>query len=254
MALIGVISGKGGVGKTTLVANLASSLTGLGYEVTVVDANLTTPHLGLQIGLSLAPITLHDVLKGKEDVFKAVYYHPFGFKFIAGGLSLESLSGVDIEKLVDVVNTLSRGSDFTFLDSAPGFGKEATTALQAVEEVLIVTNPELQAVVDALKAKKLAESLNKRVLGVVLNRVKKSSYQLKKDEVESMLECPVLAQIPEDENVPKAIALKLPVVEFSPKSPAAIEILKLSYYLAGKSFVSYSKFGLLGRLIDWLRK
>ena len=254
MALIGVISGKGGVGKTTLVANLASSLTGLGYEVTVVDANLTTPHLGLQIGLSLAPITLHDVLKGKEDVFKAVCYHPFGFKFIAGGLSLESLSGVDVDKLVDVVNTLSRSSDFTFLDSAPGFGKEATTALQAVEEVLIVTNPELQAVVDALKAKKLAESLNKKVLGVVLNRVKKSSYQMKKDEVEKMLECPVLAQIPEDENVPRAIALKLPVVEFSPNSPAATEILKLSYYLAGKSFVSYSKFGLLGRFIDWLRK
>jgi len=252
MAVIGVASGKGGVGKTVLVANLACSLTGLGYEVTVVDTNLTTPHLGLQLGVSLPPKTLHDVLRG-EDAFKAIYYHPFGFKFVAGGLSLESLNGVDVSKLIAVINNLSRTSDFILLDSAPGFGREATSTLQAAEDVLIVTNPELQAVVDALKVKRFAESLNKRVLGVVLNRVKKSS-QLDKREVEDILDCPVLAQIPEDENVSKAIALKLPLVEFSPKSPAAIEILKLSYYLSGKSFASPSSFSFLGKLIDWLRK
>jgi septum site-determining protein MinD len=253
MTVLGVVSGKGGVGKTTIVANLACALTKLGYDITVIDANLTTPHLGLQLGVSLLPKTLHDVMRG-EDIFNAIYYHPLGFKFVIGGLSLESLSGVEVSKLMDIISDLSRTSDFLLLDSAPGFGREATSAIQAAEDILIVTNPEMQAVVDALKVKRLAESLNKRVLGIVLNRVKKSHYQLSKEEVEGITECPVLAQIPEDENVPKAIALKLPVVELIPNSPAAIEILKLSYYLVGKTFPTYSKFGFLGKLIDWLRK
>jgi septum site-determining protein MinD len=254
MSSIGIVSGKGGVGKTTLVANLACCLTKLGYNITVVDTNLTTPHLGLQLGVSLAPKTLHDVLRGDEDIFKVMYPHPLGFKFVSGSLSVDALSGADLDRLSDAIANLSGVSDFLLLDSAPGLGKEALSALQASENILIITNPDLPSVVDALKAKNIAERLNKSILGVVVNRVKKRPSELKKHEIESMLGQPVIAEIPEDENVPKSIAFRLPVVELSPNSPAAVEITKVAYFLTGRSFPSFSSFGFLGRLIDWLRR
>lgn len=254
MSSIGIVSGKGGVGKTTLVANLACCLTGLGYNTTVVDTNLTTPHLGLQLGVSLPPKTLHDVLRGDEDIFKVVYPHPLGFKFVPGSLSVDALSGVELERLPAAIESLSGVSDFLLIDSAPGLGREAVSALQASENILVITNPDLPSVVDALKSKAIAERLGKKVLGVVVNRVKKHPSELKKHEIESMLSYPVIAEIPEDENVPKSVAFRLPLVEFSPNSPAAVEMTKVAYFLTGRKFPTFSSFGFLGRLIDWLRR
>ncbi|MDI6798866.1 MAG: P-loop NTPase, partial [Candidatus Aenigmarchaeota archaeon] len=62
--IISVIGGKGGTGKTTIASNLSAALSELGQEVIAVDANLTTPNLGLHLGLLLVPNTLHDVLRG----------------------------------------------------------------------------------------------------------------------------------------------------------------------------------------------
>jgi len=254
MRSISIVSGKGGVGKTTVTANVACCLTALGYDTIVMDMNLTTPHLGLQLGVSLAPKTLHDVLRGDVDIFKAVYPHPLGFRFIPGSIALNDLTNVDTSRLPEVLSSLSNTSDFLLLDSAPGFGKEAMLSLQAAEDILIVTNPEMPSVIDALKAKEMAEKLGKKTIGVVLNRVKRRPSELKRYEIESILEQPVIAEIPEDENVTKAIALKLPVVELSPKSPAAVEITKLAYFLAGRTYPTLSSLGFFGRLIDWLRR
>lgn len=75
-------SGKGGVGKTSLVSNLAVALTELRQNVIAIDANLTTPNLGLHLGMHLAPRTLHDVLKGETQLNNAIYPHPLGFKIL----------------------------------------------------------------------------------------------------------------------------------------------------------------------------
>lgn len=253
MRSVGIISGKGGVGKTTVTANLACCLTALGYDTTVIDMNLTTPHLGIQLGVSLPPKTLHDVLKGEADIFAAIYPHPLGFKFIPGSISIDDLLSVDTAKLPEIVSKLSNYSDFLLLDSAPGLGKEAILSLQAAEDVLIITTPELPSVVDALKSKEMAQRLGKKVIGVVVNRVKRRSSELKRYEIESMLGQPVIAEIPEDENISKSIAFKLPLVEFSPKSAAATEITKIAYFLTGRSFQKFSNFGFFSRLIEWLR-
>lgn len=245
-----MLSSKGGVGKTTLVTNLSSALSKLGYEVIAIDANFTTPHLATHLGYHLVPYTLHSVLKDQISLKYAVYSHPCGFKFIPGSIGIEDLIDVDMEKLNDLIKNLD--SDFVFIDCAPGIGKEAVGGLKSCEEVLIVTNPELPSILDALKTIKLAEMLDKKIIGVVLNRVRRAKFEFKKDKMFSILGENVIAEIPEDANVQKSISYKIPVVDLYPNSPASITITKLAYKIAGLPF--FEKKGLVERLVGWMFK
>lgn len=245
-----VTSGKGGVGKTTVTSNLAYNLSQLGQDVVAVDANLTTPNLGLHFGLHLPSKTLHDVLRGKAKLQQATYYHPLGFRVVPASMSVTDLVGVDVGKLENVLVNLTGKADFVLVDSAAGLGRESISALQAADEVILVTNPDLPSVADAMKTAKLAKDNGKKVLGVVVNRVKNSWYQLTDSEIRSALEIPLLAIVPEDEAVHKSIALKMPLNMHDMNSPAAVELNRLAHNLAGKDFkFKPKKPGLLARLL-----
>ena len=79
MRVLGIVSGKGGVGKTTIATNLALALSEIGREVVIVDCNITTSHVGFSFGFYYYPITLNDVLKGLFDLRRAVY-KKWGFR------------------------------------------------------------------------------------------------------------------------------------------------------------------------------
>ena len=84
--IIAVAGCKGGVGKTTMSANLGAALAALDRDTIIIDANLTTPNLGLHLGIPLYPVTLHDVLKGKNNIKDAIYEHESGAKIIPAGI------------------------------------------------------------------------------------------------------------------------------------------------------------------------
>jgi septum site-determining protein MinD len=252
--LIVLTSGKGGVGKTTLSSNLAAALTDFGENVIVMDTNLTTPNLGIHLGMHLTRNTLHDVLKGYSRLKDAIYPHPYGFKVIPAGLSLNDLKGVDVGRLPEVSLNLMGKADYVIMDSAAGLGKEAISALTSSDETIIVTNPDLPSATDALKIISIAKESNVKIIGAVINRVKGNSYELTKNEVENLLKVPIIAEIPEDPNVALSIAAKRPLVEFYPQSPAAMEIKKLAASLSGKKYQleSRKKKGIWKRFFDWL--
>ena len=152
-------SGKGGVGKTTLVANLGLALAKLGKDVTVVDANLTTPNLGLHLGVPLYPTTLHDVVKGRAHIRDAIYEHESGLKIIPAGISIKDLKGADPKEIPNAFLGLLGTSDIVLVDASAGLGREALSALEAADELLLITNPDISSVTDALKTAKLAEQL-----------------------------------------------------------------------------------------------
>jgi len=247
-------SGKGGVGKTTLVSNLASTLTDLGQKVIAVDANLTTPNLGLHLGYHLAPKTLHDILRGDVKIKNATYSHPLGFSIIPASMNINDLKDVDVGRLPEVTLNLLGKADYVILDCAAGLGREAISAISASTEVLVVTNPDLPSVADALKTVRIARGTGKAVTGVVVNRVRNREHELTKKEIEEMLEAPVLAEIPEDKNVSKSIANKNPLVNFDPGSPASVEIRRLAHLLCGKPFRPKipKNFRILDRLVGWM--
>jgi cell division ATPase MinD len=234
--VIGVISGKGGVGKTTVVANLGTALSSnFDKDVIVIDCNITTSHLGLYLGVYYHPVSLNQVLTGDASIHDAIYeYHIGKLKIIPASLSLRDLKGVDISRLKHVIKDLFGKTDIIILDSAPGLGREATATIQASDEVIFVTTPFVPSTMDLIKSHQLVNEIGAKSLGVVLNMVGEEKYELTAKEVEQLAELPVISSIPVDKNVLRSLAAKIPVVTFNPKSPASREFIKLAANLIGK--------------------
>jgi septum site-determining protein MinD len=235
--IIACVSGKGGAGKTTLVANLGVALAKMGINTVVVDTNITTPNLGLHLGVPFYPITLHDVLKGTARIKEAVYEHETGLRIIPAGISLRDLKGTDPKQLPNTLLDLLGDADIILLDVAAGLGREALSAMESADEIILITNPEVTAVTDALKAAKLAQQIGTKISGVVVNKVTKEKHEMKMDDILSMLgDYNLLSVVPEDIHVQKAIASRSPVVHYKPGSPASKEIRRLAMRVAGSNY------------------
>ena len=235
--IIAVCSGKGGAGKTTITANLGASLAEMGKDVVVLDANLTTPNLGMHLGMPLYPVTLHDVLKGKASINDAIYEHEKGLKIIPAGISLRDLRGVDARDLPNTMLDLLGNTDIVLVDTAAGLGREALSALEAADEILLVTNPEMTSVTDALKAVKLSEQVGTKPIGVVVNKRKGKSHEMSSDDIQLMLDgLEIVGEIPDDIDVQKSVAVRRPVVYNIPNSDAAYNIRKLASTVVNEEF------------------
>ncbi|MEM7827082.1 MAG: cell division ATPase MinD [Candidatus Aenigmatarchaeota archaeon] len=234
--IISVISGKGGTGKTMITANLGIALAEMGKDVTIVDGNLTTPNLGLHLGIPLFPKSLHDVLKGRAKIKDAIYEHDSGLKIVPAGIGLNDLKGINIRNFSNILLGLLGNTDFVILDGAAGLGREAIAAMENSDEVLLITNPELPAVLDAMKAAKIAEEVGANVLGVVINRITNKKHELTDKEIRDLLDLPIIAKISEDEDIRKSITMKIPIIKYKPNSSNSIELRMLASFIAGESF------------------
>ena len=188
--VITVISGKGGVGKTISAINLAASLNKMKKNVVLVDCNFTTPNTALHLGSPIVPVTLNQVLAGRKRVYDAIYQHYSGLKIVASSISLKALKDINPNNLPKAIRDLRRIADLIILDGAAGLGKEALMSIENSDDIVIVTNPEMPAVTDALKTIKLAEQLKKNVLGVIVTRVRKDGKEMKLADISNLLENP----------------------------------------------------------------
>jgi septum site-determining protein MinD len=237
---IGVISGKGGVGKTTIAANLGATLASkLKKDTVVVDCNLTTSHLSLSLGMYYCPVTLNNILRGEKNIFDAIYDHPSGMKIVPASLHLRELEGVDITKLKEAIKDLKGKVDIVLLDASPGLGREAYAAIHASEELIFVTNPNIPAATDIIRCKEIIKDFNKKPLGIILNMVSKKDYELTRREVELLTELPIIASIPHDKNIHKSLAARMPVVMFKPSSKSSKELVKFAGWLIGEKELGF---------------
>jgi septum site-determining protein MinD len=246
--LITITSGKGGVGKTTTAINLGAALNSFGKNVVVLDANLTTPNIGLHLGAPIVPISLNHVLSGRAKIGEAVYEHESGTKIVPSSLSVKDLANINHKKLRDVGRRLRKMADFVIYDSAAGLGDEAMAALDASDELIIVTNPEIPAVTDALKTAKVGEQMGKKIRGVIVTRVRGVKSEMPIENIQEMLELPILGVIPEDGRIQEALVLKDAVVHTHPKSKSARAYKTIAAKIAG---VSYKEKTFFERLFDW---
>jgi septum site-determining protein MinD len=115
-------------------------------------------------------------------------------------------------------------------------GDEASGAISIADEIIIVTNPELPAITDALKTIKLAEEMGKSILGVIVTRVKMNDIEMSPDSVKAMLEIPILGCVPEDICVQEALNMKNAVVHTHPKSKSARAYKEIAARIIDKDY------------------
>lgn len=249
MVIYTITSGKGGVGKTTSAVNLGAAINKFKEEVIIVDANLSTPNIGLHFGAPIVPVNLNHALQGKADIQEAIYEHESGTKIVPSSLSLKDLKKINIYSLKDVMKELKPISQHIILDSAAGLGEEARAAIEAADEIIIVTNPNILAVTDSLKAIKLAEELKKPVRGVILTRVKNVRTEMPLSNIREMLEVPIIGLVPEDKHIEQALVNKNAVIHTKPKSKSSKAYMDIAAKLLGKKKKPES---LLNRILDKL--
>ena len=203
--IIVITSGKGGVGKTTTAINLGAAINYFGKDVLIIDGNLSTPNIGIHLNSPEVPITLNHVLSRKASTSEAIYEHESGMKIMPASLSIKELKKIRPQKIKDFRSDFKKISEYVIMDSAAGLGEEATSAIEAADELILVTNPEIPAITDALKTVKLAEQMNKPIRGIIISRVRKDSIEMQPDAVREMLESQILGMIPEDISIKKAL-------------------------------------------------
>lgn len=233
--IIVISSGKGGVGKTTTAINIGAALNKLEKEVIIVDANLNTPNVGIHLGAPIVPVTLNHVLKGKADIEEAIYEHSSGTKIVPSSLSVKEIAKFNAKKLPEIAKKLKKYADFIIFDSAAGFGEEVIAVYDAAEEIIIVTNAEMPAVTDALKAVKVAREMGKDIKGIIVTRHQGKKFEMPLQSIKSMLEAPIIGVIPEDNSVKEALLRKDAVVHTHPKSKVARKYHEIAAKIIGPS-------------------
>jgi septum site-determining protein MinD len=259
--VITLISGKGGVGKTTLTANIGIALAQKGKKVLLIDSDIAMANLSLLLGMQSSPITLHDVLLGESNAHDAIYDGPGGVSFIPSGLSLESYRRVDAERLEQVVKGIAADFDLVLLDAPAGIEKNVMAAISSADKVLLVAAPTAPAIADVLKAKLVSQRLNVPPIAVVVNFVREERGEITKEDIMKILELPVWGRVPYDDEVRKSFLQEkvAPVMMRNPTCNAAIEMKKVAARIGGYSLeksdtVSTKKKGFFARLLGIFRR
>jgi cell division ATPase MinD len=235
--IIGIISGKGGVGKTTVGINLGAVLAKHHKKnVTLVDCNVTTSHLSLYLGMYYCPVTLNKVLRGENSIEESVHEHFSGMKIIPASLSLSDLEGIDITEIRDNLKNIFDKNDIILLDGSPGLGREAMATIKASDELIYVTNPYIPFIMDVIRCQEIVNELNVKPLGIVLNMVHGKGHEMTKHEIEELTKLKVISTIPFDTNVHKSLALKMPVTLYKPNSASSKEFFRLASNLIGENY------------------
>jgi len=249
--VIVVASGKGGVGKTTIAANLAVALSLFGKKVAVIDADVVMANLEIIMGLKNPPVAVIDVLKGRLEIEDVLYEGPEGVKIIPAGITLDGFNEENMETLKTLLREIPPYIDILVID-APA-GRDAAMVMDEGQEVIIVTVPQVSSVSDALKMKILAERMGAEVIGAVVNMTKGRKYELTLEEIEATLDTSVIAVLPEDEAVREALAHEMPYVLRYPKAKISHITLSLAANLIGADYYAEQE-GLFDRILRFFRR
>jgi septum site-determining protein MinD len=232
--VIGILSGKGGVGKTTTTVNLSTALMEFNKKVIALDADVKMSGLGLQLGLYHFPFTLNDVLIGKGKLFEALYIHSSGLRIIPASLSSED---INIYRLKEVLQDQFLEDNIVLIDGPPGLERNVMAVLRFCPEILIVTTPDTPAITDALKLVSVCRATNTKTLGIIVNMYKnREPNQISVKEIESTFELPIIGVVPEDRNIKRGIFKGTPCVLFKPYSSASIAYKKIAASLVGEQY------------------
>ncbi len=243
--IIGVISLKGGVGKTSVVSSLGDAIAGFGRKVLLVDGNLSAPNLGLHFNIVNPEISLHHVLERRarpEDAIRSLER----FDVLPSSL-FERVSSSAL-KLKDRIGFLKKKYDIVLLDSSPALDDETLGVILASDEILVVTTPDHPTLSNTIKAVKLARQRGVPIIGLILNKVYDKDFELSIRDIEEVVEVPVMAVIPHDINILRALSEFKTSTSYRPNSKGSEEFKRLAALLIGERY----KTPKIRKLLMWI--
>ncbi|NLM16628.1 MAG: MinD/ParA family protein [Candidatus Riflebacteria bacterium] len=236
---ITVTSGKGGVGKSSLTANLAISLAMSGKKVIVLDADLGLANVDVIFGVR-PEYSLLDVISGERKIDEIMVEGPHGIQIIAGGSGVAELANLDSEnasQLFQQLTFLEDKADYLLIDTGAGLNRTVLSFCQAADKIIVVTTTEPTALVDAFGVIKVIVRREKKAnLSVLVNRVESKEEG---EEIYCRLayvareyldgyELSFMGSVPQDKNMHLAIRKQQPLLLLFPDSPAAKALQRLS--------------------------
>lgn len=259
--VITITSGKGGVGKTTLTANLAVALASLGHKVVAIDADIGLRNLDVVMGLENRIVyDLVDVVEGTCRLRQAMIRDKRleGLYLLPAAQKRDKMA-VTPEDMRNLIAQVDGDFDFVLVDSPAGIERGFQNAIAAATEVIIVTTPEVSAVRDADRIIGLVEAAEKGEPRLVINRLKPSMVKrgdmLSTEDVLEVLAIGLLGIVPEDENIIVSTNRGLPAA-YDGRSAAGIAFHNISRRLTGEKvplMTIEEEQGVFGKLLGWLR-
>lgn len=205
--VITITSGKGGVGKTTAVANLAVALAAEKSKVVCIDGDIGLRNLDVILGLENRIVyDLVDVIEGRCRLKQAMIRDKKQPNlYLIPAAQTRDKNAVSGSDMIRLVKDLRSDFDFVLIDSPAGIERGFRNAIAAADRVLVVTNPEISAVRDADRVIGILESEEKGPASLILNRLNpalvRSKDMLSPEDVLDLLAIELIGIVPEDENV-----------------------------------------------------
>lgn len=232
---IGILSLKGGVGKTSAVLSLGSAISEFGKRVLLIDGNFSAPNLGIHLNVIEPENTIHHVLNGDQNIEDAIVnLEDFNFDLIPA--SIVYRSPINPFKLKDKIKLLRDRYDVILIDSSPALNDETLSVMLASDEIFIVTTPDYPTLSMTMKAIKDAKKRGVRINGLILNKVYNKPFELSIGDIERTADTPVMAVIPQDIEVVKSVSKFTSAFSNNPQSKGSVEYRKLAGVIIGEKY------------------
>ena len=245
--VLAVTSGKGGVGKTFVSANLACALARRGHRVLVMDADFSLANLDVVLNLS-PKITLHDVFTGKAKLEQAIIRAPGGFSVLLSGSGMVEYARLTHEVRDDfahIIGGLVPHYDVVLLDTGAGISDVVLFAVSLASEVLVVATPEPTSLTDAYATIKVLVGQQKRkIVRTIINQTARvGDGRAITRQLQQVLDRFVVTEsgqatrlvhmgdIPADPSVRQAVMRRQLLMQMAPGCPAGLAIAQLAVKL-----------------------
>lgn len=205
--VVTITSGKGGVGKTTITANLGAALASFGLRVVCIDADIGLRNLDVVLGLENRIVyDLVDVIEGRCRLRQAMIRDKHNQDlFLIPAAQTRDKSAVSPSDMVRLSEELKRDYDWILIDSPAGIERGFRNAIAPSDQVYVITNPEVSAVRDADRIIGLVEAEEKGPPRLIINRINpnmvKKGDMISTDDIVELLAIDLIGIVPEDPNV-----------------------------------------------------
>ena len=231
--IVGIMSLKGGVGKTSVVASLGSAIAEFGKKVLLIDANFSAPNLGIHFNLIDPEVTLHDIMTRRANLKDAIYAVGDVDILPASMFNNDNISPL---RLKSKIRSLKKKYDVILIDSAPNLGDEGLATLFASDEVFFIITPDHATLSNTIKTINRAQQRGTVINGLILNKVHDKDFELTLEQIEDTTSIPILAVIPYELNVLEAQSNFIPSVKHKPRSRGSKEHKKLAATMVGEKY------------------